>query len=181
MITASTAVTIVTAAIIAAAGLLGVIAGIFATARRERLARQGEAKRALNVAALSCLARVSKIDAAVRGTHEGAQEDRNQEINHLGKDLDGYVVAIAGVEDRATRTRHWEIYERMVPILIGHDTENLRSTIEALEQIRGELMEADSRKLEAAAWLAARLLRRDQRRETPAERRVREGRSAGRR
>ncbi len=97
MIAASTTVTIVTAAIIAAAGLLGVIAGIFATARRERLARQEDAKRALNVAALSCLARVCKIEAAVRGTHEGADTDRENEIHHLGKALDEYVVAIAGV------------------------------------------------------------------------------------
>jgi hypothetical protein len=141
---ASTTLTIITSAIIAAAGLFGVIAGIFATARRERRARQEDAKRALNVAALSCLARARKIEAAVRGTHEGAENERGSEISHLGKDLDEYIVAIAGVEDRATRRRHWEIYERAVPILIGHETESVRSTIEALEQIRRELVGADS-------------------------------------
>jgi hypothetical protein len=136
--------TTATAAISAAAGLLGVILGSAATTRRERVARQEAAERALNASALRCLARAYKIDAADRGTHEGAAEDRKNEIALLGPDLDDYVAAIAAVEDRATRTRHWEIYEQTRPILIGHQTDNLRPPIEALEQIRAELMEAAS-------------------------------------
>lgn len=52
MTVASTTATILAAAISAAAGLLGVIVGSVATTRRERLARQEAAERALDVAAL---------------------------------------------------------------------------------------------------------------------------------
>jgi hypothetical protein len=102
----------------------------------ERNARREAADRALNVAALRCLARAHKIKAADEGTYEGADEDRSNEIGLLGPDLDDYVVAIAGVEDRATRARHWTIYERTASILIGERMENLQPVIEALERLR---------------------------------------------
>jgi hypothetical protein len=144
MTIASTTATTLAAAISAAAGLLGVIVGSVATTRRERLARREAADRALNVAALRCLARARKIKAADEGTHEGAEQDRKNEIGLLGPDLDNYVVAIATVEDQATRARHWKIYERTGPILIGQRTDNLQPVIEALEQLRDEMMEAAS-------------------------------------
>jgi hypothetical protein len=136
--------TTATAAISAAAGLLGVIVGSAATIWHERVARREAAERTLNAAALRCLARAKKIDAADQGTYERAAEDRENEIKALGPDLDDYVVAIASVDDRATRARHWAIYEQTTPILIGHATENLGSVVEALEQIRGELLDAAS-------------------------------------
>jgi hypothetical protein len=144
LIAASATTTVLAAAISAAAGLLGVFAGSVAMTRRERNARREAADRALNVAALRCLARAYKIKAADEGTHEDAERDRTNEIGLLGPDLDNYVVAIAAVEDRATRVRHWTIYERTAPILIGQRTENLQPVIEALEELRGELMEAAS-------------------------------------
>jgi hypothetical protein len=143
-ITASTTSTVLAAAISAFVGLLGVVVGSILVTLRERKARREEADRALNVAALRCLARARKIKAADEGTHEEAEQDRKNEIALLGPDLDNYVVAIAAVEDRTTRARHWAIYERTPPILIGQRTENLQSVIEALEQLRGELMEAAS-------------------------------------
>jgi hypothetical protein len=143
MILASATATILAAAISAAAGLSGVGAGILATTHRERFARREAAKRDLNVAALRCLARANKIETADKGGYAGADEDRRNEINLLGPDLDAYVVAIAAVEDPATRARHWAIYEQAGPILIGQRTEEeLGRLIEALEQIRKDLVEA---------------------------------------
>ena len=145
MILASATTTIVAAAISAAAGLFGVAVGHFATTRREQLARREAARRDLNVAALRCLARARKIEAADKGEYEGAAEDFRNEINLLGPDLDAYVVAIAAVEDPEARARHWAIYEQAGPILIGQRTEEeLGPLIEALEQIRRELVEAAS-------------------------------------
>jgi hypothetical protein len=141
MTVASAALTVVTAAITAAAGLLGVLAGSLATARRERAARREDARRELSVAALRCLARVRKIEAAIDDSGEAAEKERENELYLLGGDLDTYVVAIAGVEDRATRTRHWKIYERAAPTLVGRDRGKVRATAEALEQVRRELME----------------------------------------
>jgi hypothetical protein len=133
MTVAFTTATVVAAAISAAAGLLGVYVGSREAARRERKARQEAAERALDVAALRCLARANKIKAAPRSAEE--------EIYHLGGDLDDYVAAIAAVEDRARRARHWRIYEQTGPILMHRQTANLDPVIEALEQIRDELME----------------------------------------
>jgi hypothetical protein len=142
MVLASTTATIVAPVISAAAALIGVIVGSAATTRRERLARQEAAEHTLNASALGCLARARKIYAADQGTYETAAQDRENEIKFLGPDLDTYVAAIATVDDRATRTRHWKIYEQTLPILIGHEADNLPRVIKALEQIRGELMEA---------------------------------------
>lgn len=144
MLVASTAATITTAAISAGAGLIGVFAGSALSTRRERELRREGAVRALNIAALRCLARAHKIEAAERGTHEKAAEDRRNEIYHLGSDLDNYVVAIAGVEERSLRTRHWEICTQAQSILIGQQTENLQAVISALEEIRAELMHTAS-------------------------------------
>lgn len=146
MMVASTTATISVAAISAAAGLLGVIAGSVATTYRERRARRENAERALNVAALRCLARAKKIEAAAEGTDERPPRKTARTRSHalLGPDLDNYVAALAGVEDRATRARHWEIYGRTAPILIGQRTDNLPAVIKALEQIRDELIEAAS-------------------------------------
>jgi hypothetical protein len=144
MILASTTAA-VTAAISAAAGLLGVGVGHWATMRREERARREAAKRDLDVAALRCLARAEKIrtaDDALTGTsgaYPDAERDRNNEIRNLGPDLDAYVVAIAAVEDPTTRARHWRIYEKAGPILIGGRTEKLRPLIKALEEIRTEV------------------------------------------
>jgi hypothetical protein len=88
MMVASTAATITTAAISAGAGLVGVFAGSTLSTRREREVRKEGAVRALNIAALRCLARAHKIEAAERGMHEKAAEDRSNEIYHLGSDLD---------------------------------------------------------------------------------------------
>jgi hypothetical protein len=137
-----------TAAISAAAGLLGVALGHFATMRREERARREAAKRDLDVAALGCLARAKKIEAAEQAIktqrYPEAERDRNNEIDLLGPDLDKYVVAIAGVEDTAARARHWKIYERAAPILIGRRTEGLGDLIQALEQIQAEVTTAAS-------------------------------------
>jgi hypothetical protein len=132
MIMASTSAPILAAAISATAGLLGVIAGSRATTLRDRQARREAAERALDVAALRCLARAKKIEMAT---------NPKKEIYLLGADLDNYVAAIAAVEDHATRARHWKIYEQAGSILIGQQTENVAALVEALEKIRDELME----------------------------------------
>jgi hypothetical protein len=140
MIIASATTTVLAAAISAAAGLLGVYVGSVEASRRERRAREEAAKRALDVAALRCLARAHKIRAAPESADE---------IHHLGVDLDSYVSAIAGVDDPVVRARHWEIYARTGPILMHRQTGDLEAVISALEGIRDELME-DARSQDAA-------------------------------
>ena len=122
--------------------------GHWAAERRESRARHEAAQRNLDVAALRCLARAKKIQAAdaavISESYADAERDRENEIRLLGPDLDAYVVAIAGVEDTTIRARHWRNYENAAQILIGGRTEELAALIEALEEIRTEVAGAAS-------------------------------------
>jgi nucleotide-binding universal stress UspA family protein len=94
---------------------------------RERNSRREAADRALNFAALRCLARAPKIKAA----DEATDEDRKNEIGLLGP-VDNYVVAIAAVDDPHDSRTLLDLYEQTAPDLIGQQTENLKPVIEAL-------------------------------------------------
>src|SRR5919198_382039 len=115
--------------------VLGALAGAAATAlfgaflsyfnyRRQR-------RRLLDIAALRCLDRLRKIEAAY-----GEEPPRNDseierlsdaqrrtvcnELRYLGTDLDRYLESIGSAWPRE-RSNHFPLYEKFRPIVISHD------------------------------------------------------------
>jgi hypothetical protein len=124
--------------------LLGVLLGsLLASVWSYMNERRGN-RASLYVAAYSCLTRWRKVELA----HDAKSDSIENEVTHLGRDLDKYMVAIPRVHGRRERNRHEAIYTRMVNIfsrqdlmlpLSADDKSEIRDAVESVaEEIRRE-------------------------------------------
>jgi hypothetical protein len=118
-------------------GIIGTISGVvigavFAWVAKALTDRRDTGRR-LKTAAFVCLDRLSKIKNA-EDRSDGERRDR--EIYLLGGDLDCYRDAIA-LATRRDRKTHWDIYKRIMPILLVHDLSLLNEVIGKLEPVSG--------------------------------------------
>ena len=101
-------------------GLIGVVVGMtlawglnLVTAV---IANRRNGRRMLQRWALVCLDRVEKMKYAAEAYNE---EQRQKELNHLGRDMDRYLDEIAA--SGSAGGPHWETYETLRPLLLRHD------------------------------------------------------------
>jgi hypothetical protein len=116
-------------------GLIGAITGVVVTwilnETTKALKDRQQNDKVLQMAAFVCLDRLLKIrSASVRS--DAPQQDG--ELKHLGTDLDAYRDRIAA-SSKPKRASHWEVYKRMMPILLEHDMSQLDSIITELEDL----------------------------------------------
>lgn len=124
--------------------LLGVLLGSLLASVWSYINERRGNRASLYVAAYSCLTRWRKVELA----HDTKSESVENEVTHLGHDLDKYMVTIPRVLSRRERNRHEAIYRRMVTIfsrqdltlpLLPDDKDEIRNAIERLaEEIRRE-------------------------------------------
>ena len=112
--------------------ICGVIAGWALTETTKAISEKRKAVRDLKTAAFVCLDRLLKIKNA---TSRGDQKQVDGEIYYLGSDLDRYRDRIAA--SPKMRKTHWEMYRRIIPILLEHDLSVLDQAIKELESVSG--------------------------------------------
>jgi hypothetical protein len=117
----------------ATTALLGAFLSYFNYRRRRR--------RLLDIAALRCLDRLRKMEAACEGQRPRNDSEINRlaraptvhkELGYLGTDLDRYLVSIGSAWPRE-RSIHHPLYEQFHPILIQHDLRTVSSLASKLE------------------------------------------------
>ena len=119
----------VTAGLIAIAGTI--IGGLTTLVTQLLLARK-EAKRELEATAFRCLVRLEKIRLA---SGQKGEKTRQDEIYHLGQDLDSYMAA-AATRPRRTRSTHFEIQKKILPIVMHHDLTDVENVLTDLKHLR---------------------------------------------
>jgi hypothetical protein len=117
----------------ATTALLGALLSYLNYRRRRR--------RLLDIAALRCLDRLRKMEAACDGKRPRNESEINRlaraktvhkELTYLGPDLDRYLVSIGSAWPYA-RSIHFPLYEQFRPILIEHDLRTVSSLASNLE------------------------------------------------
>ena len=113
-------------------GIIGAIAGAFAgwalSETSKTISERRKALKKLESAAFMCLDRLLKIqNANVRGNIK----QRDEEIYHLGGDLDRYRDAIAASPKK--RKAHWLLYRETIPFLLEPDVSKLDRLISTYE------------------------------------------------
>jgi hypothetical protein len=147
------------------AAIAGALAGLVVARIWDYVDYLQESKRALDLAALECRDRLTKIGHAVdalppqvrqRVAQDGWREvleDSNatdwqratigDELGNLGTSLDRYLAAIAPIRSREVRETHLKLYRRLTEILITHDLALADRTIDELD-----------RTIEGVGWIA---------------------------
>ena len=115
-------------------GLIGAIAGAITgwalTETTKVFADRRKAVRDVNTAGFVCLDRLMKIQNA-RSRSDDKQLDH--EIYLLGGELDKYRDRIA--TSPRLRGAHWQMYRRMIPLLLEHDLSALDELIAKMERV----------------------------------------------
>jgi len=132
--------------------LFGVLLGGLLTSAWSYINERRKSRTSLFVAAFSCLTRWRKVELA-RSTKRASLEN---EVNHLGRDLDAYMVAIPEVFSRRERNRHASIYAEMVTMFSERDLTQPLSDADAqrIQQAIGCLAEEIRQEFERRSFLA---------------------------
>jgi hypothetical protein len=123
--------------------LVGVVLGGLITSAWSYLGERRRSRTALYVSAFSCLTRWQKVEDARRTK----QDSLANEVTHLGRDLDAYMVAIPQLFGRRERIRHREIHGSMVALFGERDLtkalteEDDRRITEAIASLAGAIQQ----------------------------------------
>ena len=106
-------------------GIAGAIAGVLVGYTLTWITERRKAKKSVEEAAILCGDRLCSIKDAPN------DRVRNDEIYHLGLELDRYRHAIVAKPEN----RHWAIYNRMKGIILKHDLSDLDQLIIELDAL----------------------------------------------
>ena len=111
---------------------VGVLIGLAASAVSGLAAFWWKSKRDLKMAAAQCYDRLIKLEQAQGLPNDQRSQVISNEANRLGAHMDLYLASLSAVLLTRSRQRHWDAYERMIPILISKDLNGLGTTIDHL-------------------------------------------------
>jgi hypothetical protein len=118
-------------------GIIGAISGVVAGWVLAQIAKsiddRARTDRELKASAFVCLDRLLRIQSAA-GRHDTKQTE--DEIFHLGKDMDRYRESMAAATARSRRV-HWPVYRSMMTVLLEHNTDGIDQTIAKLGEFQG--------------------------------------------